>query len=145
MSLFLSDPKNRARIALRLHEIGLDLVQLAIQYSLRTLFSPKVPQKYIPTTSIFLSRTIRLKAINKGGQSSRPITNTLIFINSQSISHNNLASLFERKLKFHQSSLFNYHPHLQFISSLLPFQYSHNRRTTSSDRKNIQVGRKFRN
>lgn len=117
MSLFLSDPKNRARIALRLHEIGLDLVQLAIQYSLRTLFSPKVPQKYIPTTSIFLSRTIRLKAINKGGQSSRPITNTLIFINSQSISHNNLASLFERKLKFHQSSLFNYHPHLQFISS----------------------------
>lgn len=74
-------------------------------------------QKYIPTTSIFLSRTIRLKAINKDGQSSQPITNTLICINSQSISHNNLASLFERKLKFHQSSLFNYHPHLQFISS----------------------------
>lgn len=46
--------------------IGLDLVQLAIQYSLRTLFSPKVPEA-LPTTSIFLSRTIRLKAINKGG------------------------------------------------------------------------------
>lgn len=62
-----SNPKNRATLnRVTFPRIGLDLVQLAIQYSLRTLFSPKVPE-VLPTASIFLLRAIRLKAINKRG------------------------------------------------------------------------------